>query len=46
MTLRLSATGAQVLDEWRKRRCKSLDDEQLVAEVLMTIANCSWQPRW
>lgn len=46
MPLRLSAEGAQVFDEWRKQRCKSPDDERLVAEVLRAIVNRSWQKRW
>lgn len=46
MPLRLSAEGAQVFDEWRKHRCRSPDDERLVAEALRTIASRSWQSRW
>jgi len=46
MLLRLSAKGAQVVDEWRTQRCKSPDDERLVAEVLRTISNRNWQARW
>jgi hypothetical protein len=46
MPLRLSAEGAQVFDEWRKHRCRSPEDERLVAEVLRAIADRSWQVRW
>ncbi len=46
MPLRLSAEGAQVFDEWRKQRCKSPDDERLVAEVLRAVASRGWQKRW
>lgn len=46
MPLRLTVEGAQVVDEWRKQRCKSPDDERLVATVLRTIANRDWQLRW
>jgi hypothetical protein len=46
MPLRLSAEGAQVFEEWRTQRCKSPDDERLVAEVLRRIANRNWQARW
>jgi hypothetical protein len=46
MPLRLTVEGARVVDEWREQRCKSPDDERLVAEVLRTIANRNWQLRW
>jgi hypothetical protein len=46
MLLRLTPQGAQVVDEWLTQRCKSPDDEQLIADVLRTIANRSWQVRW
>jgi hypothetical protein len=46
MPLRLSAKGAQVVDQWRAQRCKSPEDERLVAEVLRTVANRRWQTRW
>jgi hypothetical protein len=46
MLLRLTPQGARVVDEWLTERCKSPDDEQLIADVLRTIANRSWQARW
>jgi hypothetical protein len=46
MALRLAAEGAKVFDEWRTQRCRSPDDERLVAEVIRTVANRRWQLRW
>jgi hypothetical protein len=46
MPLRLAAEGFKVVDAWRAQRCRSPDDERLVAEVLRTVANGGWQIRW
>jgi hypothetical protein len=46
MPLRLAAEGAKVFDEWRAQRCRSADDERLVAEVIMTVSARAWQGRW
>jgi hypothetical protein len=46
MPLRLAAEGAKVVDAWRAQRCRSPEDERLVAEVLRTVAGSSWQLRW
>jgi len=46
MPLRLAAEGLKVVDAWRAQRCRSPDDERLVAEVLRTVANGGWQIRW
>jgi hypothetical protein len=45
MLLRLTAEGVQVVDEWRKR-CRSPEDDRLVAEVIRTVAGGAWQARW
>lgn len=47
MALRLHPDGLTVFDEWRMRPNTSLEDEQLVAQVLMEYAEQSgWQERW
>ena len=46
MPLRLSTGGVRVFDEWRKQRCNSPADGQLVARVLRDIAAGDWQTRW
>ena len=46
MSLRLSAEGVKVFDEWRANRCRSPDDEHLVTEVLRAVADRNWQHRW
>lgn len=46
MHLRLHPDGARVLDEWRKYRDHSDEDQRLVAQVLRTAAEKRWQVRW
>jgi hypothetical protein len=46
MPLRLAAEGAKVFDEWRAQRCRSADDERLVAEVIRSVSARAWQARW
>jgi hypothetical protein len=46
MRLRLHPDGARVLDEWRKYRNPPHEDQRLVGEVLMTVAEKRWQTRW
>lgn len=46
MALRLAAEGAEIVDSWRARRCRSPEDGQLVAEVLRDVAERRWQQRW
>jgi hypothetical protein len=43
---RLSAEGERVFDEWRNQRCKSPEDEQLIAQLLRDVASEAWQTRW
>jgi phenylpyruvate tautomerase PptA (4-oxalocrotonate tautomerase family) len=46
MPLRLSAEGQQVFDKWRKQRCKSREDEQLIAQLLRDVASDDWETHW
>jgi hypothetical protein len=43
---RLSAEGERVFDEWRNQRCKSREDEQLIAQLLRDVAGEDWLTRW
>jgi hypothetical protein len=43
---RLSAEGQQVFDEWRNQRCKSREDEQLIAQLLRDVASDDWETHW
>ena len=44
--LRLDSDGARYFNEWRTQRCKSEDDAQKVAEILVTVSERRWQTRW
>ena len=47
MRLRLHPDGAKIFDEWRSRPSTSLEDEQLVARLLVEYSEQQgWQDRW
>jgi hypothetical protein len=47
MELRLHPDGVKAFDEWRRRPGTSLEDEQLVARVLVDYAaQDGWQDHW